>query len=193
MATASRCPQGINVHEYLAFQTVASGKSRRWLSILAELASANLNFSNEATMLLVTHLALQCGPLDDSRGEFRIIHEVFRDRSFSWLLIGEKSTSWKPSSPSPSVSSTFPGPHVCPIFLTRQFRFCCVPGTHVCVGSSSFVLNPTRLSKLRQHDGSNSMVFGLLYCANAHMYLWPLAVLNSMIRLSRYSSRAVSR
>ncbi|KAF5720872.1 hypothetical protein FGLOB1_508 [Fusarium globosum] len=82
MATASRCPQGINVHEYLAFQTVASGKSRRWLSILAELASANLNFSNEATMLLVTHLALQCGPLDDSRGEFRIIHEVFRDRSF---------------------------------------------------------------------------------------------------------------
>ncbi|CVK86307.1 uncharacterized protein FPRN_06247 [Fusarium proliferatum] len=82
MATASRCPQGINVHEYLAFQTVASGKSRRWLSILAELASANLNFSNEATMLLVTHLALQCGPLDDSRGEFRLIHEVFRDRSF---------------------------------------------------------------------------------------------------------------
>lgn len=82
MATASRCPQGINVHEYLAFQTVASGKSRRWLSILAELASANLNFSNEATMLLVTHLALQCGPLDDSRSEFRIIHEVFRDRSF---------------------------------------------------------------------------------------------------------------
>ncbi|KAF6522392.1 hypothetical protein HZS61_013920 [Fusarium oxysporum f. sp. conglutinans] len=82
MATASRCPQGINVHEYLAFQTVASGKSRRWLSIPAELASANLNFSNEATMLLVTHLALQCGPLDDSRSEFRIIHEVFRDRSF---------------------------------------------------------------------------------------------------------------
>ncbi|EMT66903.1 hypothetical protein FOC4_g10003439 [Fusarium odoratissimum] len=82
MATASRCPQGINIHEYLAFQTVASGKSRRWLSILAELASANLNFSNEATMSLVTHLALQCGPLDDSRSEFRIIHEVFRDRSF---------------------------------------------------------------------------------------------------------------
>uniref|UniRef100_A0A0D2XII0 ubiquitinyl hydrolase 1 n=1 Tax=Fusarium oxysporum (strain Fo5176) TaxID=660025 RepID=A0A0D2XII0_FUSOF len=82
MATASRCPQGINVHEYLAFQTVSSGKSRRWLSILVELASANLNFSNEATMLLVTHLSLQCGPLDDSRSEFRIIHEVFRDRSF---------------------------------------------------------------------------------------------------------------
>lgn len=91
MATASRCPQGINVHEYLAFQTVASGKSRRWLSILAELASANLNFSNEATMLLVTHLALQCGPLDDSRSEFRIIHEVFRDRSFCETFIEQIS------------------------------------------------------------------------------------------------------
>jgi hypothetical protein len=91
MATASRCPQGINVHEYLAFQTVASGKSRRWLSILAELASANLNFSNEATMLLVTHLALQCGPLDDSRSEFRIIHEVFRDTSFCETFVEQIS------------------------------------------------------------------------------------------------------
>lgn len=82
MATASRCPQGINVHEYLAFQTVASGKSRRWLSILTELASANLNFSNEATMMLLCHLAIQCGPLDGGGSTFRLIHDVFRDPSF---------------------------------------------------------------------------------------------------------------
>ncbi|KAM0209221.1 hypothetical protein ACHAQI_006585 [Fusarium lateritium] len=91
MATASRCPQGINVHEYLAFQTVASGKSRRWLSILTELASANLNFSNEATMLLLSHLALQCGPLDSSGSVFRLIHEVFHDSSFCKSLLQQLS------------------------------------------------------------------------------------------------------
>ncbi|KAF9773488.1 hypothetical protein IL306_008696, partial [Fusarium sp. DS 682] len=90
VATASRCPQGINVHEYLAFQTVASGKSRRWLSILTELASANLNFSNEATMVLLTHLTLQCGPLGD-RSEFRLIHEVFRDPDFCETFIQQIS------------------------------------------------------------------------------------------------------
>ncbi|XEU95815.1 hypothetical protein FSHL1_001100 [Fusarium sambucinum] len=87
MATAFRCPQGINVHEYLAFQTVASGKSRRWLSILTELASANLNFSNEATVMLLCHLATQCGPLDSNGSTFRLIHEVFRDPNFCARLL----------------------------------------------------------------------------------------------------------
>ncbi|KAF4965489.1 hypothetical protein FSARC_6722 [Fusarium sarcochroum] len=91
MSTASRCPQGINIHEYLAFQTIASGKSRRWLSILTELASANLNFSNEATMMLLSHLALQCGPLDNSQSAFRLIHEVFRDSGFCKTLIQQLS------------------------------------------------------------------------------------------------------
>ncbi|KAM0348261.1 hypothetical protein ACHAPU_004229 [Fusarium lateritium] len=91
MATASRCPQGINIHEYLAFQTVASGKSRRWLSILTELASANLNFSNEATMILLSYLSLQCGPLDGSGSPFRLIHEVFRDARFCKGLLQQLS------------------------------------------------------------------------------------------------------
>ncbi|KAF4456736.1 hypothetical protein F53441_1172 [Fusarium austroafricanum] len=91
MATASKCPQGVNIHEYLAFQTVTSGKSRRWISILTELASANLNFSNEATMILLTHLALQCGPLDNGRSNFRLIHEVFRDSNFCETLIQQIS------------------------------------------------------------------------------------------------------
>ncbi|GKU02701.1 hypothetical protein FLAG1_04886 [Fusarium langsethiae] len=91
MATASRCPQGINVHEYLAFQTVASGKSRRWLSILTELASANLNFSNEATVMLLCHLAIQCGPLDNTGSAFRLIHEVFRDPNFCMRFLEQLS------------------------------------------------------------------------------------------------------
>lgn len=91
MATVSTCPAGINVHEYLAFQTVASGKSRRWLAILTELASANLNFSNEATMILVRHLIHQCGPLGKSKDSFRLIHEIFRDEAFCEKLIQQLS------------------------------------------------------------------------------------------------------
>ncbi|KAM5341666.1 hypothetical protein ACJ41O_014697 [Fusarium nematophilum] len=102
MSTASRCPQGINVHEYLAFQTIASGKSRRWLTILTELGSANLNFSNEAVMLLLSHMALQCGPIDVSEDPFRLIHVVFRDPNFCDTLIKQLmhrldslSTNWR--------------------------------------------------------------------------------------------------
>lgn len=91
MATVSTCPPGINVHEYLAFQTVASGKSRRWLAILTELASANLNFSNEATTMLVRHLIHQCGPLGESKDSFRLIHEIFRDETFCERLIQQLS------------------------------------------------------------------------------------------------------
>ncbi|KAM0427773.1 hypothetical protein ACHAPT_007229 [Fusarium lateritium] len=87
MSTVSRCPQGINVHEYLAFQTIASGKSRRWLSILTELGSANLNFSNEATMLLLSHMTLQCGPADVSQDAFRLVHTVFCDPNFCDTLV----------------------------------------------------------------------------------------------------------
>ena len=54
MASAANCPPGINANEYLAFQTVASGKNRRWLAILTELGSSNLNFSNEAHSNIVT-------------------------------------------------------------------------------------------------------------------------------------------
>ncbi|KAK7426297.1 hypothetical protein QQZ08_007198 [Neonectria magnoliae] len=91
VSTASKCPLGINVHEYLAFQTVASGNSRRWLSILTELGSANLNFSNEATMLLLGHLTAQCGPPGITDDPFRLIHGAFRDKTFCDKLIKQLS------------------------------------------------------------------------------------------------------
>lgn len=91
MSTASTCPSGINVHEYLAFQTIASGKARRWFSILTELASANLNFSNDVTMLLLRHLSLQSGPLGDGKDSFRLIHAAFRNEGFCDKLIQQLS------------------------------------------------------------------------------------------------------
>ncbi|KAH7122883.1 hypothetical protein EDB81DRAFT_861125 [Dactylonectria macrodidyma] len=90
-STASKCPTVISAHEYLAFQTIASGKSRRWPSILTELGSANLNFSNEATMLLLAHLTAQCGPRKDGEDPFRLVHAAFRDSSFCHKLIEQLS------------------------------------------------------------------------------------------------------
>lgn len=86
MATALECPHGVNVHEYLAFQTLTSGKARRWLSILTELSSSNLNFSSEAVMLLLGHLMVQCGPSGEDQDPFRLIHSAFRDEVFSLKL-----------------------------------------------------------------------------------------------------------
>ncbi|KAF2229858.1 hypothetical protein EV356DRAFT_570800 [Viridothelium virens] len=46
IASQTRCPQNSNIHEYMAFQGVLSGINRRWPSMLAELGSSSLNFSN---------------------------------------------------------------------------------------------------------------------------------------------------
>ncbi|CAG1966350.1 unnamed protein product [Fusarium graminearum] len=116
MATALRCPQGTNVHEYLAFQTVASGKSRRWLSILTELASANLNFSNEATVMLLCHLAIQCGPLDSTGSAFRLIHEVFRDPNFCMRFLEQLSFRLD------SLSANWRETHLMELIITFTIR-----------------------------------------------------------------------
>ncbi|KAK4169727.1 hypothetical protein QBC43DRAFT_37606 [Cladorrhinum sp. PSN259] len=82
VATQLSCPPGLNVHEFLAFKTLMSGYAQRWLSILVELGSTNLNWSSEATMILINHLALQCGPVCDNGDALRLIHSVFRDVEF---------------------------------------------------------------------------------------------------------------
>ena len=102
MASAANCPPGINANEFLAFQTVASGKNRRWLAILTELGSSNLNFSNEATAILLHQVALQCGPSEDKEDPLRQTHSIFRDEAFGERLadqlsqrLGTLSTNWR--------------------------------------------------------------------------------------------------
>ncbi|KAK1673834.1 hypothetical protein BDP55DRAFT_705373 [Colletotrichum godetiae] len=82
VASQSSCLPGINNHEYLAMQTLMTGKIQRWIVLLTELASTNLNFSSEVTMLLVTHLVLQSGPQDNSGDILRATHHTFRNESF---------------------------------------------------------------------------------------------------------------
>lgn len=88
VASQSRCPSGLNVHEYMSFQTLFSGQSRRWPQILVELGSSNLNFSTEATTTLMTLLALQIGP-GGRRDPLGAVHGVFRDEAFSKRLVDQ--------------------------------------------------------------------------------------------------------
>ncbi|KAM7221941.1 hypothetical protein V8F06_002692 [Rhypophila decipiens] len=87
MASQMSCPSGINSHEFIAFQTLLSGSARRWLTILVELASTNLNLSSETTMVLLEHLALQCGPESDRQDTLGLVHSVFRDVNFVLKLL----------------------------------------------------------------------------------------------------------
>ncbi|KAH6855507.1 hypothetical protein B0I37DRAFT_395568 [Chaetomium sp. MPI-CAGE-AT-0009] len=90
MATQMTCPSGLNSHEFLAFKTLMSGTARRWISILVELGATNMNWSTEASAILLNHLALQCGPFsnqNDNLRPLRLIHSVFRDAHFVEKLL----------------------------------------------------------------------------------------------------------
>jgi hypothetical protein len=81
VASKTRCPPGINLHEFLSFQALFSGKVRRWPQVLIELGSSNVNFGTEVTTKLISLLSLQTGPAenDDFLG---VIHSIFKDKSF---------------------------------------------------------------------------------------------------------------
>ncbi|KAL4745958.1 hypothetical protein BDW72DRAFT_198161 [Aspergillus terricola var. indicus] len=84
-ANISECPTALTVHEFTAHQTITGGRNRRWLSILAELGSSNINFSLQETMTLFHHLALQAGPRLEHT-TFRAVHIMFRDEPFCQRL-----------------------------------------------------------------------------------------------------------
>ncbi|KAJ9667426.1 hypothetical protein H2201_002294 [Coniosporium apollinis] len=72
----------------MAYQALFSGKHRRWPAILIELGSSNLNFSTEATTVLMSQLALQAGPADQA-DPLRAVHKVFRDATFCKRLVDQ--------------------------------------------------------------------------------------------------------
>ncbi|KAB8269441.1 hypothetical protein BDV30DRAFT_251350 [Aspergillus minisclerotigenes] len=81
MSVQNNSPGSLSAHEYMAYQNLLAGKASRWLSVLRELGSSNINFSSEATMHLLNYLAMQVGP--DSNGErLRKVHAVFEDATF---------------------------------------------------------------------------------------------------------------
>ncbi|RSL83670.1 hypothetical protein CDV31_016808 [Fusarium ambrosium] len=102
MANESKCPPELSVHEFSAFQRAVSGRARRWLVILVELGTTNVNFSSEATMELFNRLALQAGPAVRERGTLREAHSLFNDQAFCTRLcellrgrLGALASSWR--------------------------------------------------------------------------------------------------
>ncbi|KAK7613359.1 hypothetical protein JOL62DRAFT_596589 [Phyllosticta paracitricarpa] len=88
LASQTKCPTGVSAHEFMAYQSLFSGKHRRWLSILVELGSSNLNFSKEETSVIIAQLAVQAGPAKDA-DPLRVIHCIFRDKAFCSRLLAQ--------------------------------------------------------------------------------------------------------
>ncbi|KAF2838260.1 hypothetical protein M501DRAFT_1017279 [Patellaria atrata CBS 101060] len=104
IASQTCCPMGVNVHEFMAYQSLFAGYTRRWLSILTELGSSNLNLSTEPTANLICRLALEVGPVDEhNMGDIlRRAHKIFRDITFCERLadlikdrISVLSSNWR--------------------------------------------------------------------------------------------------
>ena len=89
-----QCPEDMALHEFEAFHYLLAGRARRWLTLLAELGSANLNFSKDDTLLTCTHLVQQVGPetRETDSGHRWVLgtcHAVFADDCFVDRLLGE--------------------------------------------------------------------------------------------------------
>jgi len=82
VASETKCPPNMSIHEFTAYQRLLSGKNCRWLTMLVELGASNVNFSSESTMHLFNHLATQAGPVRKKLGHLRDVHIVFKDTSF---------------------------------------------------------------------------------------------------------------
>ncbi|EPE02597.1 hypothetical protein F503_06573 [Ophiostoma piceae UAMH 11346] len=97
VANRLKCPEDVALHEFEAFHHLLAGRARRWLTLLAELGSSNLNCSKDDTLLTCTHLVKQVGPetRDTSSGHGWILgtcHAVFADDCFVDCLLGEIQT-----------------------------------------------------------------------------------------------------
>ncbi|KAI1855789.1 hypothetical protein JX265_012234 [Neoarthrinium moseri] len=84
-ANQSTVPPGLSVHESSAYQKILGGNARRWINILVEMSSSNLNFSNDETMRLICQAAVQAGPqlADNVLGA---AHCIFEEADFASRL-----------------------------------------------------------------------------------------------------------
>lgn len=86
-ASQADCPADISAHEFMAWQGLMVGTHSRWLDLIRELGSANLNFSADYTWVLVTRMILQIGPAattSDARGD---VHSTLRDHTLCSRLL----------------------------------------------------------------------------------------------------------
>ncbi|KAE9969172.1 hypothetical protein BLS_005470 [Venturia inaequalis] len=91
LASEPDCPASLNVHEFLAFQSLFGPAHCRWEYIIAQLGSSTLNFSSEITSSVIQHLATEVGTVneEDPSHHLRAAHWVFEDYSFCLQLISQ--------------------------------------------------------------------------------------------------------
>ncbi|KAL7927254.1 hypothetical protein ACQKWADRAFT_327147 [Trichoderma austrokoningii] len=86
-ANVTKCPSVMSVAEFSTSQKLLAGTSRRWLKVLVELGSSNLDFSNEDTAMMLSQLAVQAGPrLQEGSAALRSIHSIMTDVDFTGKL-----------------------------------------------------------------------------------------------------------
>lgn len=88
LASQTKCPLSISVHEYTTAQDLRSGTCSRWVRLLRELGSSQINLSSEATVAFISELALEVGPSEGDQS-LRRVHWVFTDENFCGRLIQE--------------------------------------------------------------------------------------------------------
>ena len=87
VSSQTECPPDMSVHEFMSYQRLLAGNSRRWPTMLVELGASNLNFSTEDTMHVFSQLAIQAGPAKDDKDLLRDAHFYFRDQCFCQRLM----------------------------------------------------------------------------------------------------------
>lgn len=87
LARQYECPPELQLHEYIAFGLLRSGRRLQWMNMLRELRSRTLSFSAEAVGVLFVQAAWQVGPL--GAGGERDNHVEPGDAEFGMQMMGE--------------------------------------------------------------------------------------------------------
>ncbi|TAQ88566.1 hypothetical protein B7494_g3109 [Chlorociboria aeruginascens] len=169
IASQTKCPSGLNIHEFMAFQSLFSGKIRRWPTLIVELGSANLNFSSEAVVSKVSQLALQAGP--PLHGDpLRAIHVVFRDVSFCKRLLEQVNNRLD------GVSSNWRETNAMEMFILLALRLCHISPEENIVREAIILLEKARsitlkwMHMLEEEMKSTNNVDASLRCSQYAFY-----------------------
>lgn len=116
IASETQCPSRLSVHEFTAYQRLFTGISSRWLTIIVQLGSSELNFSRESTMLSMNHLATQAGSSQNDNGVLRDSHICFAEKTFCDRLAQQIEYRMN------SIASNWREVHFMEILLTLTLR-----------------------------------------------------------------------
>ena len=88
LSAQADCPEDFSLDEFIAFSQLRSGGLLQWLNILQGLCRRTLNLRRRQVHFLLTHAALEVGPLDLNTGTW-IWHQELQDSRFCIALLDE--------------------------------------------------------------------------------------------------------